>query len=86
AIALVLLRSWNIEKDHAMAVLVSRRHADYQPKLVHHLRGRNPGRPDPDDRIGRPAGRVALTSTQRSLRHRRGGTWYGEPGAALTAT
>ncbi|MFF3444665.1 hypothetical protein, partial [Streptosporangium sp. NPDC002721] len=28
-------------KDHAMAVLISRRHACYLGKLVHHLRGRN---------------------------------------------
>ena len=26
-----------------MAVLISRRHAYYLGKLVHHLRGRNPG-------------------------------------------
>ncbi len=26
-----------------MAVFISRRHADYQRKLVHHPRGRNPG-------------------------------------------
>ncbi|WP_218010743.1 hypothetical protein, partial [Herbidospora mongoliensis] len=36
-----VLRSWyRYPKDHAVAVFISRRHACYQPKLVHHLRGR----------------------------------------------
>ena len=46
-------------KDHAMAVLISRRRAHYLGKPVHHLRGRNPGR---RRRRRRPAGKAVVTA------------------------